>query len=105
VDIVLTVHELATAVGLSPARVARLVRLGVIEPSGPGPGAFTAATIVRLRRMLRLQRDLGVDLHGAAIIVDLVERLEALERELARRGPERASTPNLEVTGTWIRTD
>jgi hypothetical protein len=39
-----------------------------------------------LRRMLRLRRDLGVNLGGAAIIVDLVAQLERLERELARRG-------------------
>jgi chaperone modulatory protein CbpM len=86
VDIVLTVRELATAVGLSPVQVARLVRLGLIEPSGP-EGAFTATTVARLRRMLRLQRELDVDLHGAAIIVDLVERLRALERELAAAVP------------------
>jgi hypothetical protein len=35
--------------------------------------------------MLRLRRDLGVNLGGAAIIVDLVEQLEALERELTHR--------------------
>lgn len=104
-DIVLTLHELSTAVGLSPARLARLVRLGLIESSGPEPYAFTAATAVRLRRMLRLRRDLHVNLHGAAIIMDLVERLDDLERELARRGPEPPSTPNLEVTEIWIRTD
>jgi MerR HTH family regulatory protein len=37
---------------------------------------FSAATATRLRRMLRLHRDLGVNITGAAIIVDLVERLE-----------------------------
>jgi len=78
---------------------------GLIESSGPEPYAFTAATAVRLRRMLRLRRDLHVNFHGAAIIMDLVERLDGLERELARRGPEPPSTPNLEVTEIWIRTD
>jgi len=79
--------------------------VGLIESSGPEPYAFTAATAVRLRRMLRLRRDLHVNFHGAAIIMDLVERLDGLERELARRGPEPPSTPNLEVTEIWIRTD
>jgi hypothetical protein len=35
--------------------------------------------------MLRLHGDLGVNLVGAAIIVDLLERLDRLEVELARQ--------------------
>jgi MerR HTH family regulatory protein len=43
--------------------------------------------------MLRLHRDLGVDFTGAAIIVDLLERLERLEAELARwRGSSQGPT-------------
>jgi DNA-binding transcriptional MerR regulator len=84
-DIYLTIDELATAAGLSAARVERLVRVGLVDATGPGPSPFTAATAARLRRMLRLRRDLGVNLGGAAIIVDLVEQLEALERELTHR--------------------
>ena len=61
------------------------MRLGLVEPAAPGPREFTAATAARLRRMLRLHADLGVNLIGAAIIVDLLERLERLEAELARR--------------------
>jgi hypothetical protein len=34
--------------------------------------------------MLRLRADLGVNFTGAAIIVDLMERLERLDAELAR---------------------
>jgi len=34
--------------------------------------------------MLRLHRDLGVTLVGAAIVVDLLERIDRLEREQAR---------------------
>jgi hypothetical protein len=37
--------------------------------------------------MLRLHGDLGVGLIGAAIIVDLLERLERVEAELMRRSP------------------
>lgn len=66
-------------------RLARLVRLGLVEPTAPGAGRFTVATAARRRRMLRLHADLGVSLTGAAIIVDLLERLERLEAELTRR--------------------
>ena len=76
--------EVAMAAGISPARLERLMRLGLVEPRGPEPGLFTTVDLARLRRMLRLQRDLHVNLIGAALIVDLVERLDTLEAELAR---------------------
>ena len=83
-DVVLSLEELAIAAGISRAKVARLVRLGLVEPISPGASEFSAATAGQLRRMLRLHRDLGVNLTGAAIIVDLLERLERLEAELVR---------------------
>jgi hypothetical protein len=39
--------------------------------------------VVRLRRMQRLRRDLGVNFAGAAIILELVGRIEQLNRELS----------------------
>jgi hypothetical protein len=75
--------ELATAAGIRPSMLARLVRLGVVEPAPEDPEQFTVAMAVRLRRMLRLHDDLGVNFIGAAIIADLLERLEQLEREAA----------------------
>ncbi len=79
-------HELAAAAGISPARLARLVRLGLVDPIAPGSDEFPAAAVARLRRMLRLHDDLGVDLLGTAIIADLLERIDRLEAELSRRG-------------------
>jgi DNA-binding transcriptional MerR regulator len=79
-------EDLAAAAGVSAATLARLVGLGLLEPTafstderGRTAPVFSAATAARLRRMLRLRRDLGVNLTGAAIIVDLVERLERVE--------------------------
>ena len=72
-------EELARAAGISVATLARLINLGLVEPMPNARGlaaTFSAATASRLRRMLRLHRDLGVNFIGAAIIVDLVERLE-----------------------------
>jgi hypothetical protein len=83
-EVRLTAEQLAAAAGLSPARLARLVRLGLVEPSAPGVEDFTAAAAARLRRMRRLHAHLGVSLVGAAIIVDLVDRLDRLEADLAR---------------------
>jgi DNA-binding transcriptional MerR regulator len=80
----LTDGDLARAAGISAATLVRLVHLGLIEPAAPGGNEFTAASAERLRRMLRLHDDLEVNLIGAAVIVDLLERLDRLESDLTR---------------------
>ena len=75
----LTVGELCAVVGLSERRLVRLLRLGIVEPSAPGSTQFTAATARRLKRMMRLRQQLGVGSIGASIIVDLLDRLAAVE--------------------------
>jgi hypothetical protein len=67
-------EQLAISVGISRARLARLHRLGLLEPD-----PFTVTTASRLRRMLRLHRDLGVNLIGCAIILELLEQIEQLQ--------------------------
>jgi hypothetical protein len=74
----LTADELASVAGLARAAIDRLVRAGLVEEIAPQSGRFSAAAAARLRRMQRLRADLGVNLVGAAIIVDLVERLEQM---------------------------
>ena len=83
-EVYLSARELATAAGISPTRLMRLVAIGLVESVTPGADAFTAATAARLRLMVRLHVDLGVNFAGAAIIADLVERLERLDAELTR---------------------
>jgi hypothetical protein len=88
VQIFISREELAATTGITVTRLERLVRLGVVEPSSPGASQFTADTAARLRRMLRLHADLGVNFTGAAIVVELLERVEQLEAELDRRRRE-----------------
>lgn len=83
-EVYLSTAQLAAASSLRPEQLARLIRAGLIEPRAPGTGEFTLSTAARLRRMLRLRRDLHVNLAGAAVIVDLVERLDQQEIELGR---------------------
>jgi MerR family transcriptional regulator/heat shock protein HspR len=82
----LSIYDLARAVSLSPDRIAKFVGVGLIEPctktrSGP---LFSASSLDRLRRILRLRRDLGVNLAGAAVISDMRERIVSLQAELLR---------------------
>lgn len=83
-EVHLTHEQLATACGLSLVRLSRLVELGLVEPDAAGSRLFSVAAAARLRKMLRLRADLGVNLAGAEIIVDLLGRLDRLEAELAR---------------------
>jgi chaperone modulatory protein CbpM len=57
---------------------------------------FSAASIVRVQKANRLQRDLGVNLAGTALVLDLLDRIEALEARLRGvaepRPPEDADT-------------
>lgn len=55
----------------------QLVRYGVIHPEGSGPQhwRFRNIDLYRARLSRRLSRDLEIDLAGAALAVDLLERL------------------------------
>lgn len=82
----LTLEMVAEAVGAPTSLVARLARVGLLETvAGEREQALLPVrSVVRLRRMQRLRRDLGVNFAGAAVILDLVGRIEELNRELAQ---------------------
>lgn len=81
----LTFDIVAATVGARRSLVARLAREGLIETveSGTDEPLLPRRVVFQLRRMQRLRRDLGVNFTGAAIILDLVGRIEELNRELA----------------------
>jgi len=83
----LTLEAAAARVGLHPVLVERFVEFGLIEPAERTGEEmrFDAACLRRLLAISRLRADLGVNLHGVAVILDLVDRLAELQRELARR--------------------
>ena len=84
-DETITVDAAAEAVGARPTLVLRLVRAGLVEAvsSESGEALVPRRAVVRLRRMQRLRRDLGVNYAGACVIADLVDRIDELRRELA----------------------
>ena len=60
--------------------VMELVDEGVIEPRTHAPQwRFSATTIVRVEKARRLQNDLGVNLPGVALALQLLDRIDALE--------------------------
>ena len=79
----LTFDVVAEIVGARRSLVVRLAEQGLIETlEGRTEPQVPRHAIVKLRRMQRLHRDLGVNFTGAAIILDLVGRIEQLNRQL-----------------------
>jgi hypothetical protein len=69
------IETLAREAGVNPHMVQALVRSGwIARDESP----------VRLARALRLRRDLGVNLAGALLACDLLERIEELEAQWTR---------------------
>ena len=63
---------LARRSGLHPDLVRRLIALDAVDPLDWNSAA-------RLTRLLRLRHDLGLNIAGAALACDLLERIETLE--------------------------
>ena len=80
-----TLDHLAERAEMHPELVARLVDFGLIQPVATRGTfvLFDCAKISRLRSIKRLRNDLGINLPGVAVVLDLIERLTDLERENA----------------------
>ena len=83
----ITLADLSRACRVHAEWVMELVEEGVIEPRGPiKPGGpqwrFAATTVVRVEKARRLQNDLGVNLPGVALALQLLDRIDALESRL-----------------------
>jgi chaperone modulatory protein CbpM len=87
-------YSLGEACGLcrvDDERIQEMIREGVLSPAGSSAQEwrFGAREVRRIQIALRLQRDLDVNLPGAALALDLLEELDRL----------RALTKNLDITG------
>lgn len=80
----LTLAALATAAHCHPDLVEKLVVYGLLEPLDPTDLVigFETRAVIRLRTICRLRQDLGINLPGIAVVLDLLERIEALQRHL-----------------------
>jgi chaperone modulatory protein CbpM len=85
-DVELSLAELCRVCQVPAERVLELVEEGVVEPLGRDRQAwrFRGVSVCRVHSALRLERDLGVNTAGAAIVLDLLDELEALRARLSR---------------------
>lgn len=88
-ETLITLDELCRNCTVQTEEVITMVREGILEPadgeavrSGAGRWRFHISSVRRVRTVVRLQRDLGVNLPGAALALELLDRIAELERSL-----------------------
>ncbi len=81
-----SLREICDAWGVYGERVVELVEYGIIEPRGDHPAnwRFDARAMFRARRALKLSQDLGINLAGVSLALELLDELEALRLEVNR---------------------
>lgn len=82
----ITLTEVCQLCPIDWSAIVELVELGVVVSRGPSPEQWLvpAAALPRLRVAGRLIRDLGVNVTGAALVVELLEDRSELERRIRR---------------------
>jgi chaperone modulatory protein CbpM len=82
----LTLAELCCACQLPAERIIEFVEQGIVDPSGHDPSQwrFRGVSVARVRCAQRLKNDLGVNLAGAALAIELLQELHDLRMRLHR---------------------
>ena len=82
-ETLITLSDLCRVCGADEGLVEALIEEGVIPVLvlAPAERRFSAAALRRTRIAVRLHRDLGVNLPGVALALDLLEELEQLRRQ------------------------
>lgn len=82
-ELTLTLDELCGVCAVRREQIVELVECGVLaQPMSDDAITLGATALRRARLALRLQRDLGVNAAGAALAVELLERIRQLETRL-----------------------
>jgi len=81
--IVLSVADLSRMFAVEESHIVELVEEGVLSvvEVRTSQWRFSGAALRRMRIALSLERDLGINLPGVALALDLLEELEQLRRE------------------------
>ena len=78
-EILISLDRVATITQTSVTTIHSFIRLGVIEPQG---SMLKLEDTMRVMKIMRLRRDLGLNLIGAAMVLDLAEENYRLRSQL-----------------------
>lgn len=72
--------------GIPPDRILEFLDSGLVQAVRRQDTLlrFDAETVLRFRLIYRLRRDLGINLEGIAVVLDLLDKLRALQRDNER---------------------
>lgn len=81
-QVAFTLTEVCELCCVSSDELNAFVAEGIVEPRGRDPSewTFTPAGLRRIRIAVRLQRDLHVNMAGAALALELLDELQRLRR-------------------------
>ncbi len=84
----LTIGELCQACDTNTEWIICLVEESIIEPHGNEIHSwrFSSASLVRALSAFRLHRDLGINIAGIALVLDLREEIENLQTQISLMG-------------------
>jgi chaperone modulatory protein CbpM len=91
-DCLFTLDEISHACSVRAEYIIELVDEGIVEPMGMGQQreqqqwSFSGKSLLRARKARRLQQDLGINLAGAAVVLDMMEEIEQLRERIRRLG-------------------
>lgn len=76
----LTLSDLSHACAVHAEWVVELVDEGILEPTGCDATRwrFSGPSLHRARTVRRLQQDLGINIAGAALVLDMLDEIEEL---------------------------
>ena len=75
----------ARMLAIHPQTLRLYERQGLIHPQRQGNNRlFSDADIERLRQIIRMKEELGVNLAGVEVILNLLERIDDLQSEIER---------------------
>ncbi len=79
-----SLDEFCRACNLPVEHVEAYVAEGIIEAHGSTPAQwrFSHMSLIRMRRAMRLENDLGLNLAGVALALELMTEIEHLRRRL-----------------------
>lgn len=80
----LTLDEICRACTADAVLITGLIEEGILHPAGEAPAQwrFTGLHLQQAKVAVRLQRDLGVNLPGAALALQLLDELNVLRARL-----------------------